>query len=79
MSNVCDSSVLLDQELTTRIRNFFRTQPFPNLRNLEVEVQRGLVTISGNLGTFYEKQLAIHSAHQAGGVKSLIDQIHVNE
>src|SRR5436190_20582591 len=47
-----------DRDLARRVTTFLSTQHRPALRNLEVEVREGTVTLRGRVATFYEKQLS---------------------
>ncbi len=49
----------------------------PSLRRLAVQVQHGMVTLSGSVTSFYEKQLAIHSCVAVAGCGRLVDAVQV--
>lgn len=49
----------------------------PSLRRLAVQVQHGMVTLSGCVTSFYEKQLAIHSCVAVAGCGRLVDAVQV--
>ena len=68
-----------DRELKRRVRTFLSTQHRPGLRNLEIEVSKGTVTLRGRVATFYEKQLSGQLARRVAGVIRLVDDVIVNE
>jgi osmotically-inducible protein OsmY len=49
----------------------------PGLRNVDVEAQNGVVTLTGRVKTYYEKQLGGQRARRVAGVVRLIDRISV--
>ena len=66
-----------DRELTQRIRLFFSQRQLTALGNLGVDVLGGVVTITGAVRSFYEKQIAISCCQRVAGVIRLIDQVEV--
>jgi osmotically-inducible protein OsmY len=66
-----------DQDLSRRVRSFLNEAHMPGLRNLAVEASNGIVTVSGLVKTYYEKQLGGMRARRVAGVVKLIDQIRV--
>jgi osmotically-inducible protein OsmY len=66
----------LDRDLERRVTNFI-SQQFSRLRTVEVEATEGVVTIHGQVGTFYERQLCIHCCQRVAGVTGLIDKVEV--
>ncbi|HEY5313560.1 MAG TPA: BON domain-containing protein [Pirellulales bacterium] len=51
----------------------------PRLRFLRVEVADGIVTLSGRVGSYYERQLAQSRARRVPGVVRLVDALTVIE
>jgi hypothetical protein len=68
-----------DQDLLQRIQCFLRSQHFPAFRDLAVHVENGHVCLVGEVGSFYEKQVAINSCQRVAGVLSLVDQVTVSD
>ena len=66
-----------DSDVQARVSQFLHSRHFPGFRNLKVEVHHGSVTLSGNVDSFYEKQIAITSCQRVAGVLALIDQVDV--
>ena len=66
-----------DDDLRQRVSNFLDSRHFNAFRNLEINVDAGLVTISGQLNSYYEKQVALNSCRRVAGVLGLVDDIAV--
>jgi osmotically-inducible protein OsmY len=49
----------------------------PGLRNLRVDCLNGVVTLSGQVRTYYEKQLGGMRTRRVAGVVKLVDEIRV--
>lgn len=64
-------------EVRQRVSSFLQSRHFPAFRNFEIEVDRGAVTLTGKVQSYYEKQIAINSCQNVAGVVSLIDEIVV--
>ncbi len=64
-------------EVRRRVSSFLHSRHFPAFRNFEIEVDRGAVTLTGKVHSYYEKQIAITSCQNVAGVVSLIDEIVV--
>jgi len=67
----------LDLDLSRRVRSFLFEAHMPGLRNVDVEAQNGIVTLSGQVKTYYEKQLGGQRARRVAGVVRLVDRIRV--
>ena len=68
-----------DEEIYFRVCKFLQSRHFPAFRHLGVTVEQGIVTLTGRVCSFYEKQVAITSCQRVAGVKSLIDCIVVSD
>ena len=68
-----------DQDLQKRVSRFLRSRHFSNFRDLDVRVTHGQVTISGEVDSYYEKQVAINACQHVAGVLSLVDDIDVRQ
>jgi osmotically-inducible protein OsmY len=66
----------LDRELERRVANFL-VQHFPRLRTVEVKASQGVVTINGQVNSFYERQLCINCCQRVAGVTNLVDKVEV--
>ena len=67
-----------DAEIAQRVRTFLQSRHFPGFRNLQVDVNNGLVSLSGHVRSFYEKQVALNTCQRVAGVLSLIDHVRVD-
>ena len=68
---------LADLEIQRRVVVHLSEMNRPRLRRLAVQVNRGMITLSGSVATFYEKQLAIHSCVSVAGCGRLVDAVQV--
>lgn len=66
-----------DRDLERRIVNFLSRRHVPGLRQLEVKANNGIVTLRGQVRSFYEKQLSHHCCRRVAGVVQLIDAVEV--
>ena len=66
-----------DRDLERRVANYLLGHKLPTLRHIEVESDRGTVTLRGRVFSFYQKQLCINCSRRVAGVMTLIDQIDV--
>jgi osmotically-inducible protein OsmY len=65
-----------DEELRDRVALHLRSCR-PELRRVEVLVKDGIVTLRGELSTFFLRQLAAERTRRVAGVRLLVDQIEV--
>ena len=68
-----------DEEIYFRVCKFLQSRHFPAFRHFGVTVDQGIVTLTGRVCSFYEKQVAITSCQRVAGVRSLIDCIVVSD
>jgi hypothetical protein len=66
-----------DRDLERRVTAFLADRNLPALRRLAVRSHRGVVTLRGQVKSFYEKQLGGQSARRVAGVVDVIDAIQV--
>lgn len=66
-----------DHDLCRRVENYLVGFHRVSLRQLQIEADRGVVTLRGRVSTFYEKQLALNCCHRVAGVRRLIDEVDV--
>jgi osmotically-inducible protein OsmY len=67
----------MDEDLRARVSNFLVQRNMSSLRRIGVEAKDGLVTLRGNVRSFYEKQLCLNCAKHVAGVVRLVDNIDV--
>lgn len=68
-----------DDDVHLRVCSFLQSRYFPAFRQLGVHVEQGIVTLTGQVCSYYEKQVAITSCQRVSGVRSLIDCIVVSD
>ncbi len=66
-----------DDDVHQRVSSFLYSRHFPAFRNLDIFVEHGAVTLTGEVQSYYEKQVAITSCQHVAGVLLLIDEIDV--
>lgn len=66
-----------DDDIQRRVSRSLFSRHFPAFRNLDVDVDHGAVTLTGQVQSYYEKQIALKSSQHVAGVLSLIDEIVV--
>jgi osmotically-inducible protein OsmY len=68
-----------DQRLKDEISRLLNDQHFPSFKRLDVEVDHGLVTISGMLSSYHHRQVALSTCQQITDVITVIDMISVRD
>ena len=68
-----------DRRLQRSIRALFRDRQLPNWQELEIHVHGGVATISGEVTSFYQKQLAISCCQHVAGVLQVVDNVAVKK
>ncbi len=66
-----------DRDLESRIRRFLEGLHRRSLMELEIEAENGEIRVSGQLGTFYEKQLVLAGCRRVAGVVKIHEAIDV--
>ena len=66
-----------DEQLARRVRIFILARILPTANFVEVEADDGIVTLTGRVGTFYQKQIWLNGAQRVAGVRRVIDEIEV--
>ena len=66
-----------DELLARRIKNFVLSRISPGNSTFQVQVDSGIATVSGQVRSFYQKQLWIHGVKRVAGVIGVVDQIEV--
>jgi len=77
MTGSHNSSDGADRDLERRIQSFLEGRHVPGLRHLHVQARDGVVTVSGRVMTFYEKQLCNQCCRRVAGVLELINSVDV--
>jgi osmotically-inducible protein OsmY len=66
-----------DRDLERRVVNYLWGRHVPALRHIVVEAAGGIVTLRGQVRSFYEKQLCHNCCRRVAGVRELIDDLDV--
>ena len=67
----------IDRELEQRIWTFLASHHVPSLRHVRIDATRGIVTLRGQVSSYYAKQLVQHSARRLAGDGRVIDELSV--
>jgi len=67
-----------DREIRNRIENELWWSPFVNAEDVNVSVDAGVATLSGNVDSWTEYNAARENAFEGGAI-AVIDKLHVNE
>ncbi len=65
------------EELRQRIRLFLAGSHIPGLRQVRVDLDGDTVVLQGEVGTYYEKQMAAQFASRVAGVIRVVDFVEV--
>ncbi|HND53079.1 MAG TPA: BON domain-containing protein [Pirellulaceae bacterium] len=68
---------LTDVDLERRVLSYLMQRQVPALRRITVAVQGGVVTLTGRVQSFYERQLCLSCCQRVAGVRQLVDLIEV--
>jgi osmotically-inducible protein OsmY len=66
-----------DLRLERATRSALRGRCERAVRGLAVRVNEGIVTLHGQTGSFYEKQLVLHAVQQVRGLAGIVDEVSV--
>ena len=66
-----------DADLVRRVRAYLASRGFLSFRRIEIESHGGIVTLTGTLSSYYERQVALESARRVAGVLGVVDAIRV--
>ena len=72
------NSKTADRDLQQRVTNYLFGQHVSDLRHLDVEARRGVVTLRGQVHTFHQKQICLNCCQRVAGVQHIDDQIEVS-
>lgn len=70
------SAPLCDVTETARLR--LRQSPYPSVRSLSCECDRGVLRLRGSLSTYYQKQLAQEAVAGLSGVDQVVNDTTVD-
>ncbi|MEX2187226.1 MAG: BON domain-containing protein [Pirellulales bacterium] len=73
----CPSYVDADHDLEQRLQSELSNNQRTSLKRLHVAVASGIVTLSGCVRSFYERQLAVQCCRRVAGVTQMIDAVEV--
>jgi len=68
-----------DVEIAEDIRLAMIKKNVHRLRRVDVQVEDGSVVVTGNVSTFYEKQLATSCCWQTAGIRRVVNELVVDE
>lgn len=60
-----------------RIEAYLAISPHPGLRRLRATTEQGAVVLTGEVASYYEKQLAWGLASRVAGARHVIDDVRV--
>jgi osmotically-inducible protein OsmY len=66
-----------DQDLERRVALFVQQKQLTAGARLQIEAHRGVVTLTGTVGTFHQRQLLYSFARRVAGVVQVEDQLEV--
>ncbi len=66
-----------DDDVQWRVESYLGRQHFPGIRGLEVQVDDGVVTVTGQVDNFHQRQVAVNACRRVAGVLKLVDEIQV--
>ncbi len=72
-----DREAEIDKNLKRRVMNFLHQRNLPALRQIDVQVEEGIVEIAGRVKSFYEKQLCLNCCQRVAGVIQIVDHVEV--
>ena len=76
---VCWSTNLLDEDASLRalVEDKIAALRRQSLREVHVDADHGAVTLSGRVGSYYERQLILAACDEVSGVVDIVDQVVV--
>ncbi|NLX95187.1 MAG: BON domain-containing protein [Rhodopirellula sp.] len=66
-----------DRDLEFRVTNYLVGRQVQALRRIEVEADKGTVTLRGSVCSFHQKQLCLNCCRRVAGVIDLVDEVDV--
>lgn len=74
-----DDGEAADCELERRLKSFLEGLNLPALRDLEVEVRNGAAVVTGQVRTYYHKQLVTSCCQRVVGVLNVLNEVQVTD
>lgn len=71
MNTVLDS-------VTASARERLRRCPYPSVRSLDCEFERGVLRLRGQLSSYYQKQIAQETVAGLSGVEEVVNEVVVS-
>ncbi len=75
--NYDDTVFTADHDLHGRLATELAQRHLPGLRRLAIEVHQGMVTVRGQVRSFYEKQMCQDTCRRIAGAGQFIDLVDV--
>jgi len=69
--------LLAADDLKRRVKNFFWQSRRPALQRVTIEVDNGIVTLSGRMPSFHTRQLCVSFCRRVAGVIRVVDKMDV--
>jgi len=67
-----------EHALVEAVGRALRATGYPELRHLQIEIERGTVMLWGRVSTYHQKQLAQATAQRVDGVRGIANGIEVD-
>jgi osmotically-inducible protein OsmY len=68
---------IYEDELVAAIRSALRATGYARLQNLEIELCRGVVVLSGEVPTYHQKQMAQVTVQRVDGIRGVANGVEV--
>ncbi len=68
-----------DQWIHTKVKSSLVAEPKVAARNINVDVDHGVVTLKGVVSSGEERAAAVNTARAVHGVRKVIDKLHVEK
>jgi osmotically-inducible protein OsmY len=79
MSDVTIYLTQQDAELLTRVSIALTLRQRASFRLIVIEVAAGVVTLKGNIPSYFDRQLATETTRRVVGVRAVRDELHVRD
>jgi osmotically-inducible protein OsmY len=68
---------MIDSALDDRVFHALQCNPYVPRRNLRIETHSGRVTLRGEVGTFFQKQMAQEALRHVNGIREIDNELEV--
>ncbi|MEQ9481628.1 BON domain-containing protein [Coleofasciculus sp. F4-SAH-05] len=75
--NVQPVDEVTQSQITTNVNNALERDPYVEANQVDVAVNNGVATLTGNVDTWYERNQATEEAYEAGAM-SVVNQLDVD-